>query len=159
MTYIYVVACSYWEPIKIISVTNDIYICHQHVTLETMCLHSRDQSKKRKLIRFHIIIFLSENKDPTIRKKLINPNICIALQFIMYEIVQNMVLDKIQDAKGSAYTGICFSFFFRVEGKPHNASGGQTIFQSLESAAKSVDQSLDQCLSHLSHWHVEETFQ
>ena len=44
-----------------------------------MCLHSRDQSKKRKLIRFHIIIFLSENKDPTIRKKLINPNIYIAL--------------------------------------------------------------------------------
>ena len=37
----------------------------------------------------------------------------------MYEIVQNMVLGKIQDAKGSAYTGICFPFFFRVEGKLH----------------------------------------
>ena len=42
----------------------------------------------------------------------------------MYEIDQNMVLGKIQDAKGSAYTGICFSFFFRAGGKPHNASGG-----------------------------------
>ena len=42
----------------------------------------------------------------------------------MYEIVQNMMLDKMQDAKGSAYTGICFPFFFHVEGKPHNASGG-----------------------------------
>ena len=42
----------------------------------------------------------------------------------MYEIVQNMVLGEIQDAKGSAYTGICFPFFFRVQGKPHNASRG-----------------------------------
>ena len=35
----------------------------------------------------------------------------------MYEIIQNMVLDRIQDEKGSAYTGICFHFFFCVEGK------------------------------------------
>ena len=43
-----------------------------------MCLHSRDQNKKRKLIRFYIIIILSEKKDPTIRKQLINQNIYIA---------------------------------------------------------------------------------
>ena len=42
----------------------------------------------------------------------------------MYEIVQNMVLGKIQDSKGNSYTGICFPFFFCVEGKPHNAYGG-----------------------------------
>ena len=41
---------------------NNVYIRHQHVTLETMCLHSRDQSKTRKLIRFYIIVILSENK-------------------------------------------------------------------------------------------------
>lgn len=42
----------------------------------------------------------------------------------MYEIDQSMVLGKIQDAKGSAYTGIGIPFFFHVEGgKPPNASG------------------------------------
>ena len=42
----------------------------------------------------------------------------------MYAIVQNIVPGKIQDEKGSAYTGICFPFIFRVEGKPLNASRG-----------------------------------
>ena len=34
-----------------------------------------------------------------------------------------MVLGKIQDAKDSAYTGIYFPFFFRVEDKPRKPSG------------------------------------
>ena len=89
-----------------------------------MCFRSRDQSKKCKLIRFYNIIILSEKKDPRIRKKLIHPNINIASEFIMYKIVQNMVLGKIQVTKGSAYTDIFFPFFIRVEGKPHNATGG-----------------------------------
>ena len=126
MTYIYVVECSYWEPVKIIPVINNVYIRHQHVTLETICLHSRDQSKKRKLIRFYIIIILSEKKDPRVRKKLINPNIYIASQFKVRNF--SKVHGKVQDAKGSAYTGICFPFFFRVEGKPHNAPWVRLFF-------------------------------
>ena len=37
----------------------------------------------------------------------------------MYETAQYIVLDKTQDAKASAYTGICFHFFFPVKGKLH----------------------------------------
>lgn len=43
---------------------------------------------------------------------------------MMYEIVQNMVMGKIQDVKGSPYTDTCFLFFFGVKDKRHNASGG-----------------------------------
>ena len=88
-----------WEPVKIIPVANDMNIHHQHVMLETMCLHFCEQSKKCKLLRSHTNVTLSEKKNPRIRKKLTNQNIYIASQFIMYEIVQNMVLGKIQDGK------------------------------------------------------------
>ena len=46
-----------------------------------------------------------------------------------------------------------------LKAKPHSALWVRLFFQSVESAAKSGDQSLDWCLSHLSHWNVEETFQ
>ena len=41
----------------------------------------------------------------------------------MYEIIQNMVLGKIQNRKGNAYTGIYFPFLFCVDGKENNTSG------------------------------------
>ena len=41
----------------------------------------------------------------------------------MYEIIQNMVLGKIQNRKRNAYTGIYFPFLFCVEGKEHNTPG------------------------------------
>ena len=77
---------------EIIPATNDIYVrrrvslpwtgqnypSEQWRIIENMCLHSRDQSKKRKSIRFYVIAILSETKDPRIKKKLINMNIYIA---------------------------------------------------------------------------------
>ena len=58
--------------------TGQNYPSNQWRIIENMYLHSRDQSKKRKSIRFYIIAILSEKKDPMIKKKLINMNIYIA---------------------------------------------------------------------------------